>query len=583
MQPLALSAPPRPIPPATSTPRLVDAFVERLVQLGVRTAYGIVGGAVAPLAEALDRHPEVQVVHTRHEAGAAFAAAEESLATERPVVVMTTTGPGVTNALTGLHVARSEGARVVLISGATPAARRERFSMQESHTSALLGGVYQPGPLFHDAALVEHPDALTGVLRRLASGLQRPHGFVAHVALPTDLQSRPSSVSGPDLDVRAPRSVDRRDVDDCVSRLARGRVVLWVGFGARRHANAIARLAERLDALVMSTPRGKGVFDETDPRYLGATGLGGHEGPAVAMQALRPDHVLVLGSRLGELTTSFDARLVPARGFIHVDVDPEVPGRGYPDAPTFAVQAELGAFLDELLAALPSSRPRSIPPAWDARWPDVDPCPRPLGAVRPPSLMAAIQRVVVEGSEARLLADAGNSLGWSTHYLRLHRPGRLRMNLAHACMGHAAAGVIGAARDGKAVALVGDGAMLMNCEVSTAVRYRIPAVWIVLNDSSYGMVDHGMRDAGLSPVQTTIPRTNFAVLAQAMGAEGIRVTAERELQGALRRAMLAPGPCVVDVVIDATISPPAGSRFDTLRAQGVCAERTAKVEGLSCQ
>ena len=574
MQPLALSAPIRPIHPgATSMPRLVDAFVERLVQLGVRTAYGVVGGAVAPLAEALDRHPDIEVVHTRHEAGAAFAATEESLATERPVVVMTTTGPGITNALTGLYVARSEGARIVFISGATPAARRERNTLQESHPSALLGGLYQAGPLFHDAALIEHPDALIGVLRRLARGLQRPHGFVAHVALPTDLQSRPLALLELALDARAPRSVDPRDVDESVKHLARGRVVLWVGFGARHHAKTIAALAERLDALVMSTPRGKGVFDENNPRYLGATGLGGHDGPVVAMQALRPDHVLVLGSRLGELSTSFDPRLVPARGFIHVDIDPEVPGRGYPDVPTFAVQAELGVFLDGLLAALPPSRPRSVPPAWRADWPVVDPHPRTLGAVRPSSLVAAIQRVVVEGSDARLLADAGNSLGWATHYLRFDRPGRLRMNLDFASMGHAAAGVLGAARHGpgKAIALVGDGAMLMNCEVSTAVRYRIPAVWIVLNDSSYGMVEHGMRDAGLSPVQTAIPRTDFAALAQAMGAEGIRVAAERELHGALRRALVSPDPCVVDVIIDPTMAPPVGSRFDGLRAQGVCA------------
>jgi acetolactate synthase-1/2/3 large subunit len=137
-------------------------------------------------------------------------------------------------------------------------------------------------------------------------------------------------------------------------------------------------------------------------------------------------------------------------------------------------------------------------------------------------------------------------------------------------MGQATAGVLGAAlaRGKKAVALVGDGAMLMNSEISTAVQHGAPAVWIVLNDSRYGMIEHGMRAQGWSPLATAMPATCFATLARAMGADGIRVTDEAELASALRRALAAPGPFVVDVVIDPDERAPIGRRIQNLIDQG---------------
>ncbi len=559
--------------------RLVDVLVDRLVALGVVAAFGVVGGGVAPLAEALDRNPAVEVLHTRHETGAAFAAAEASLTSGRPAVVFTTNGPGLTNALTGLHVARLEGAQVIVVSGATPARLRERWPLQESTPTALLAGAYESGPLFHQATVLERPEQLAVALRRLAGGLRRPQGFVAHLAIPTDVQCQRIP---PLPDVGEPgvpsneRFADPRDVARCARLVERGKTVLWVGYGARHCAPLVRALARRLDAPVMSTPRGKGVFDEREPTYLGVTGLGGHAQTPAAVARLQPDHVLVLGSRLGELSSNWDSRLTPTGAFIHVDIDPDVPGRAYPETPTVAVRAEISEFVERLLGELgPDERlaPGSSEPSstsWHSRL--ERPSSRTSDSVHPAVLVDAIQRVIVDRDGALVLADVGNALAWTIHRLCFARPGAYRANLAFGSMGHAAAGVIGAAlhHPDKAVAIVGDGAMLMNCEVSTAVRYRLPIVWIVLNDSSYGMVAHGMRDAGLRPVQTDIPPTNFMALARAMGADGTRVTAESEIERELRRAMASPDPFVVDVVVDPSAAPPAGARFDMLREQGVC-------------
>lgn len=542
-------------------------LAQLLVDLGVTTAFGVVGGGIAPMSDALNRS-EIQVVHTRHESGAAFAALEASLAGGRPTVVFATTGPGITNALTGLFVARREGAQLVFVSGTTPAARRERWVLQESGPHSLFGELYTAGPLFHYATVLEHEEQLAVTASRLARGLRRPHGFVAHIAMPTSFQSlevqrRPRV---PRVDERRPeRLVDRDDVARCMERLRSGRVMLWVGYGARGCSMLVRRLAERLRAPVMSTPRAKGIIPESDPLYVGTTGVGGHRSPAQTVAAFEPDHILVLGTRLGELSSGWSRALLPRESLIHVDIDPEVPGRAYPEMPTLGICAELQTFLEALLEALPEqARPASI---------EVRPCeapprltPRRFGHVRPQVLMDAIQQIVVDQSEALIIAEAGNSILWANHCLRIPRPGRYRVNIGWGSMGHGSAGVLGAAMHhaDKAVALVGDGAMLMNCEVSTAVQYHLPVVWIVVNDSQYGMVEHGMRDSGYLPVETGLPRTRFVELARSMGADGILVESEERLASALRQAMQAEGPFVVDVVVDPDIAAPIGGRLDTL-------------------
>ncbi|MCH9682378.1 MAG: thiamine pyrophosphate-binding protein [Deltaproteobacteria bacterium] len=556
----------------TAPTRMADSLAGLLAGLGVRTAFGVVGGGIAPITDAINQSP-IKVVHTRHESGAAFAAVEASLASGRPAVVFATTGPGITNALTGLFVARREGARVIFLSGTTPAHKRERWVLQESGPHALLGGLYTSGPLFHYATSIEHEDQLDVTVCRLVQGMRRSQGFVAHIAVPTNLQSteltrRPRMPEADELD--PDRIVDPRAVAKCVDRLATARTMLWVGYGARNSSGLVRELAERLQAPVMSTPRAKGVFPEDHPLYVGVTGLGGHEGPVRAVAEHRPEHIVVLGSRLGEFSSGWATNLIPTKSFIHVDIDPEIPGTAYPEVPTLGIQAEIDTFLGALLEQLPEPAVRAATEVRSLAKPIV-PTAKTLGPVRPPVLMGAIQRKIVDESEAIIVAEAGNSFAWTNHYLRIPRAGRYRANMGWGSMGHGATGVLGAAlhHADKAVAIVGDGAMMMNCEISTAVQYKLPVVWIVLNDSQYGMVEHGMRSAGYEPVETAIPRTDFVEFARSMGADGVRVESEEALEDALQQAIDAEGPFVVDVVIDPDVGAPVGSRLNNLREEGV--------------
>jgi acetolactate synthase-1/2/3 large subunit len=185
-------------------------------------------------------------------------------------------------------------------------------------------------------------------------------------------------------------------------------------------------------------------------------------------------------------------------------------------------------------------------------------------------LMAALQRHVVERTDAFLLAECGNSFAWCNHYLRFDDPGRYRVSTLFGSMGHSASGVVGAALASgrKAFAVVGDGSMLMNSEVSSAAQYQAKAVWIVLNDSGYGMCRDGQRMLGLSGASIEFPQVDFVDWSRAQGADGVRVETEDMLELALEAALAAEGPFVIDVRVDPNEPSPLLKRFESLIQQG---------------
>lgn len=566
-----------PVRPVTSTwpapanqPTVSESLVDALHGMGVQHAFGIFGGGIAPFCQAVSESP-IRLIHTRHEAGAAFAAIESSLATGRPTVVIATTGPGLSNMYTGMAAARAEGAKVLFISGTTPAAQRGRGAFQETGGAfSALSPLFVNGNLFHHAGVIDDPAELETTLSRLASGFARPHGFVAHLGLPLAIQTARRAASLPRVTTVAPGACDPLVSAECAALLAAEPFVIWAGFGAREAADRVQALAELSGAHVMCTPRAKGVMPETHPLYLGVTGLGGHARVTDYMRSERPSRALVLGSRLGEMSSFWLPELAPSDGFIHVDLEADAFGTAYPEVPTIGVQAEIGAFLRDLLRAWPAQAVSSIEPEV-LPSPERVLAPRAESAVRPSYLMQQIQREIVEHSEAIVLTEAGNSFSLGSQKLRFPRSGRYRVSAGFGSMGHATAGVLGAAmaRGNKAFAIVGDGAMLMMNEINTAANYGLGAVWIVLNDARYGMIEQGMRSVGWTPFETDFPRADFVAIARAMGADGIRVDREADVAGALQLGLASLGPFVIDVIIDPTEIAPAGQRNQSLTKQGL--------------
>ncbi|WP_414567520.1 ScyA-related TPP-binding enzyme [Nostoc sp. CCY 9925] len=554
-----------------SRPFLVaEAVVKILENLGVEYAFGVSGGAIAPLWAALHQS-SIQMLHFRHEAGAAFAATEAYFASDRPVVVFATTGPGITNALTGLLAARWEGAKVILVSASTSAPQRGRWAIQETSRYTMpSAGIFTSGSVFHYATTLESSNELPEISRRLALGLTQPGGFVAHLSIPTNIQTSSLNISLPQVNLsRGVATVTQETIAECAQLLSEGSFAIWLGFGARGAAQEIRQLAERTGAAVMCSPRGKGIFPEDHPQFVGVTGFGGHESVLRYMHEQRPRRVLVLGTRLGEFTSFWNPLMVPCQGFLHVDIDPQIPGTAYPSAKTFAIQSDVGVFVKALLKYFPhaSGIPKILPvPIFNRHAMK----PRAGSPVRPELLMNVIQQVIVDGSNALVMAESGNSFAWVIHLLQFTTPNRYRISNGFGSMGHFVTGVVGAAlaRNSKAVAIVGDGAMLMNSEVNTAVKYQVPAVWIVLNDGRYNICQQGMAYLGFNDADATIPQADFVKIAQGMGAEGIRVESESDVQAALEKAIAAKGPFVVDVIIDPTQIPPSESRNQSLIVQG---------------
>ena len=554
---------------------VAEGLAEALRTLGVVNAFGVCGGAQALLWAAFSRR--LDLLHFRHESGAAFAATEAHFASGQPVVVFTTTGPGITNVLTGILAARTEGAKIILVSAYASAPQRGRGGIQETSGYTMpTSALFEAGPWFDDATVLETPEQLPQLLRRLAAGLRRAGGYVAHVSIPNAVQG--AALGGPlpsltneaaGLSIAAYRpSVNPTSIARCVELLSAAPFAIWVGFGARGAPRGLRELAERAGAPVMCSPRAKGIFPEDHPLFVGVTGMGGHTGTAVAyIREHAPRRVLVLGTRLGEPTSFWNPALVPADGFVHVDVDPAVPGVAYPQAETLAVQADVSDFLAAVLEAWPAARKPAPTPRLVKPHP-AHPEPKASGRVRPSVLMTVIQRAIVDGSEAIVLAESGNSFTWATHYLRFNQPQRYRVSTNLGSMGHAAAGVLGAAiAHGRAVAIVGDGAMHMNSELNTAAKRGVPAIWIVLNDGRYNMCHQGMTALGMSGVaDAEFPVTDFAMLARALGAEGTRVASEADLEAALAQALGAGGPFVLDVLIDADEVAPTHGRNEGLRA-----------------
>ncbi|MCC5645175.1 ScyA-related TPP-binding enzyme [Nostoc sp. CHAB 5824] len=549
---------------------VAEAVVKILEEMGVQYAFGVSGGAIAPVWAALHQSP-IQVLHFRHEAGAAFAAIEAHFASDRPVVVFTTTGPGITNALTGLLAARWEGAKVILVSASTSARQRGRWACQETSTYTMpSAGIFTSGQIFHYATTLESSYELIEVSQRLALGLGQSGGFVAHISIPTNIQTSSLKTSLPRVTLsHAVATASQQTIVECIHLLSEGPFAIWVGFGARGAAKEIRQLAERTGAAVMCSPRAKGIFPEDHPQFVGVTGFGGHKSVLRYMQEQRPSHILVLGTRLGEFTSFWNPMMIPRRGFLHVDIDQKVPGTAYPSIETFAIHCDVRLFLKGLLRYFPESlslsTARSLPrPLYNVVHPST------ADRVLPDILMSVIQQLIVEGSDALVMAEGGNSFAWAINLLQFAKPGRFRVSTGFSSMGHTVTGVVGAAlaRKGKAVAIVGDGSMLMLSEVNTAVKYQIPAVWIVLNDGRYNMCEQGMASVGFQGADTIIPQVDFVKIAQGMGADGVRVEREYDIQAALKKAITATGPFVLDVVIDPTQIAPTQSRNQSLISQG---------------
>lgn len=542
--------------PATAGRRVVEA----LLAAGVDTFFGVPGGPISPLFEAVLSTEGATLIESRHESTAAFSAMGFYRATGRVPAVLVTAGPGATNAVTGVAAAFSERVPMVVICGdvawASTGGRMAQDTGPEGVAAEQLfaritrATVRASRP---ESAATQCLAALRAATAPLAEG---PALFV----VPMDIGRSAAPAAPPpalssSLEVPAP-AASVREAARMLSEARRPLVV--VGEGARRHADAVRRLLDVLNVPFITTPQAKGVVSEEHPRSLRNGGLAASWW-ARRYTAADVDVCLALGTDLDDSSTGPTRPVMPGGALIHVDLDPSVFHRNYPTA--LPVLADLGAFARQLYDVVTADglrNPRGAALVREAREASpfdtadfaADDSPR----IAPHRAIADLERAA--GPDARFVSDIGEHMLSALHYLTATGPERFTVHLGLGSMASGIASAIGqslADRERRVVCVCGDGGMQMaGMELLVAVKERLPIVYAVFNDARYNMVYHGFKQlygADEAPEWET-PWVDFAMWAKSFGAQGATIEKPGEITAELLDRLTARGPAVLDIRID---------------------------------
>ncbi len=562
---------------------VVECILDVLEREGVGHVFGVPGGPVMPFYEALFRRGRIRPVLAKHEQGAAFMADGYARARRGLGACCATTGPGATNALTGVACAAMDSVPLFVLTAQVATWAFGRGAAQESSPESVDTTALYRAAAKRSLMLANPAAAARTVDRLLRCALTGRPGPV-HLSLPADMaraQAGSAPESGP---AASAASFDRAAVRSAARALVRARrPAILAGHGVEVSGawRELRALAERLGIPVATSPKAKGSFPEDHPLSLGVLGFAGSPQARAYLVEEGVDVLLVAGSGLGEqVTDAWDPALCPPGGLLQIDIDPERIGRNYPAAVAMvgdarATLSELGFQVERELRwsarSLELERRSREMADFKARCPRFE-SPELMEdeslPLKPPRLMRELQDVLPE--DALLFVDIGNAMAWAIHYLTLARPHSFVANMGFASMGHAVAAAVGgklAAPERPVLCIAGDAAFAMNgFEVHTAVEAGAAVVWIILNNGGHGMVYHGERaQFGGKFVSSRFgTRLDLAGAARAMGALGLRVERPGELAGALGLALRSGRPAVIDAAVDLETPPPTARRFQTL-------------------
>jgi acetolactate synthase-1/2/3 large subunit len=547
------------------TIRGADLLVEMLAGAGVQVVFGLPGGAISPVHDALI-DSKIRVITTRHENGAMFAAAGYARATGTLAVVAVTSGPGVLNALTGLASAWSDGLPVLLLVGEVPRPAQGKGVLQDGSAHGLHI-VEMARHITKLSAEIPRPSALPHVLSRAITTAMSGRRGPALLTLPLDVTTaqvgRPRSGGSVTLGNLIPS-----ELLDEVTELLRDaqRPLILAGSGVRGDGapEQLRVVAEGLACPVATTPKGKGIFPEDHPLALGVLGMGGHRSAQRYLET-GVDVVVAIGTSLGDLATDgFSPHLQAPRALIHVDIDARQIGRSY--APTHAIVAtasELLAGLAERLAKAGPMTLRALPGGVERL---VLASSRRFDRIASQDAIAEIQEVLPRDTIYSI--DSGEHFLFAAHFLETHLPDAFVAMTGLGSMGQSIGATIGAqlAFPSRMVAAIcGDGCFAMNAfEIATAVAERLPIRVFVFNDERLGMVENGHQTVyGRHPEYPTTPM-DVATVARGLGATVLRVERPGQLRAARTTLCEAAGPVVVDVRIDPDLPMPKRDRVSAM-------------------
>jgi acetolactate synthase I/II/III large subunit len=541
-------------------PRTVGRLVaDALRAAGVRYAFTVPGESFLGLLDALGE-AGIRVVATRHEGGAAFMAEAHGNLTGRPAACLGTRAVGSSNLAIGIHTARQNSTPMFAIVGQVERAHRGHEALQEIDQVATIGGLAKWAAEPGDADAVA--PVLGEALRQAAGG--RPGPVLLSFAedlldeqAPDDARietSRPNQTR--------PSDEDLRWVIELLASSERPVILAGGGVLRARSSTELLRFADLLQVPIIAGWRRPDVISNDHPLYLGMAGMGAPR--TVTDRLASADAMLVIGCRLNEPTSAQDTIPSADQRWAHVDIDPRR-AIGLPvaertiasDARAFLRAANerlvSKAVLDAELVRRRQANNEADRAAWEAASTvDADGESWSGPGVHPGRVITTLRRVLPD--DAILTTDAGNFAGWAGRGFRFRRPGTF-IGPTSGAMGYAVPAAIAAAlvhRDRPVVALVGDGGMAMTmAELETATREGARIVALVFDNERYGTIRMWQERRGTGVgIATDLGPIDFATVARGLGARGVRVERDSEVEPAIRQALAEERSTVVQLAVD---------------------------------
>ncbi|MFG2474685.1 pyruvate dehydrogenase [Streptomyces fagopyri] len=527
---------------------VAEQFVDILARAGVKRLYGVVGDSLNPVVDAIRRNSAIDWIHVRHEETAAFAAGAEAQITGSLTACAGSCGPGNLHLINGLYDAHRSMAPVLALASQIPSSEIGLGYFQETHPDRLFS------ECSHYSEMISNPKQMP---RLLQTAIQHAIGQsgVSVVSLPGDIAAAPAPEKTVETALVTSRPSVRpgdTEIDKLVALIDEAdRVTLFCGSGTAGAHAEVMEFAEKIKSPVGHALRGKEWIQYDNPFDVGMSGLLGY---GAAYEATHECDLLIL------LGTDFpyNAFLPDDVKIAQVDVRPEHLGRR--SKLDLAVWGDVKETLRCLTPRVRSKRDRRFLDKMLRKHADalegvVKAYTRKVEKHVPihPEYVASVVDELAD-EDAVFTVDTGMCNVWAARYISPNGRRRIIGSFSHGSMANALPMAIGAQFSDlgrQVVSMSGDGgfSMLMG-DFLTLVQYDLPVKVVLFNNSSLGMVELEMLVAGLPSYGTTNKNPDFAAVARACGAYGIRVEKPRQLAGALKEAFKHKGPALVDVVTD---------------------------------
>ncbi|OWK32623.1 acetolactate synthase 3 large subunit [Sphingomonas mucosissima] len=536
-----------------------DILVEALCDLGVDVIFGYPGGAVLPIYDALFRSGRIRHVLVRHEQAATHAAEGYARSTGKPGVVLVTSGPGATNAVTGITDALLDSIPMVVITGQVPTALIGSDAFQEADTVGITRHCTKHNYLVKDPAL------LGGVIHEAfhiaTSG--RPGPVV--IDIPKDVQVATAAYQKPGpiqhKTYRPALKADRSDIEQAIDMLAAAeRPIFYTGGGIINSGPAASLLLHELARLtgapVTSTLMGLGVFPASSPQFLGMLGMHGTYEANMAMN--QADLIIAIGARFDDRVTGRLDAFSPNSRKVHIDVDRSSINKTV--RIDLGIVADAGHAMEDMVRIWKARQhPKPDTAEWWRRiqgWRAVQ-ClnfPQDNEVIMPQRAVRALWEAT-HAREPIITTEVGQHQMWAAQHFGFEKPNKWLTSGGLGTMGYGLPAAIGA-QLGNPNALVidiaGEASIQMNIqELATATQYRLPVKVFILNNEYMGMVRQWQEltyeSRYAESYSDSLP--DFVRLAEAYGWKGIRIEHPDQLDAGIAEMLAHDGPVMVDCMV----------------------------------